>query len=322
MMDRRAFIAAVTGGLLAAPLAAAAQPKLPRIGVLWPNPPATFEDVRAGLTELGYVEGRNITFEYRWAQGQLDRLPQFAEELVATKVNVIVTLGPPAAIAVQRATTTIPIVVVAIGDPVASGLVSNLGHPGGNLTGTTRMLSEMTTKHVELLKQAVPALSRLAVLWNPDNSSHKPALKSAETTAHSLGIKGLALEVRSPSDLNGVFATINRDRSDGIVFLADPVFFIHLRRMADLVAASHLPAVSNFIEFVRLGGLIGYAPSLPEEFRRAASYVDKILKGAKPGDLPIQQPTKFELVINLKTAKALGLTIPPSLLQRADQVIE
>ena len=321
-MDRRAFLGTLAGGLLGAPLPTRAQPKIPRIGVLWPNPPATFEDFRTGLTELGYVEGRNIALEYRWAQGNLDRLPQFAEELVKLKVDVIVTLGPPAAIAVKRATETVPIVVLAIGDPVASGLVSNLGRPGGNVTGTTRMLSEMSTKHVELLKQAVPSLSRLAVLWNPDNSSHTPALKSAETAAHSLAIKVRAVEVRSPSDLDGAFATIDRDRCDGLLFLADPVFFIHLRRMADLAAGRRLPAVSNFIEFVRLGGLMGYAPSLPEEFRRAASYVDRILKGAKPGDLPIQQPTKFELAINLKTAKALGLTIPSSLLQRADQVIE
>jgi putative ABC transport system substrate-binding protein len=268
------------------------------------------------------VEGRNIAFEYRWAQGRLDRLPQFAEELVALKVNVVVTLGPPAAVAVKSATETIPIVVVAIGDPVASGLVSNLRRPGGNLTGTTRMLSEMSTKHVELLKQVVPSLSRLTVLWNPDNSSHTSALKTVAVTAQSLAIRMFAREVRSPSDLDGAFGAIDRDRSDGILFLADPVFFIHLRRMADLVAARRLPAVSNFIEFVRLGGLMGYAPSLPEEFRRAASYVDRILKGAKPGDLPIEQPTKFELVINLKTATVLGLTIPPSLLQRADQVIE
>jgi putative tryptophan/tyrosine transport system substrate-binding protein len=321
-VDRRAFLGTLTGGLLAASLPTRAQPKIPRIGVLWPNPPATFEDFRAGLTELGYVEGRNIALEYRWAQGNLDRLPQFAEELVKLKVDVIVTLGPAAAIAVKRATETVPIVVLAIGDPVASGLVSNLGRPGGNLTGTTRMLSEMSTKHVELLKQAVPPLSRLAVLWNPANSSHTPALKSAETAAHSLAIKVRAVEVRSPSDLDGAFDTIDRDGCDGLLFLADPVFFIHLRRMADLAAGRRLPAVSNFIEFVRLGGLMGYAPSLPEEFRRAASYVDRILKGAKPGDLPIQQPTKFELAINLRTAKMLGLTIPPSLLQRADQVIE
>lgn len=321
-MDRRAFLSTLAGGLLAAPLVAEAQAKIPRIGVLWPNPPSTFEDFRAGLTELGYVEGQNITFEYRWAQAGLDRLPQFAAELVGLKVDVIVTLAPPAAIAVKRATETIPIVVVAIGDPVASGLVSNLGHPGGNLTGTTRMLPEMSAKHVELLRQVVPSLSRMVVLWNPNNSSHMPALKSVETTARSLGIKVLEMEVRSPSDLNGAFVTIGRDRFDGLVFLADPVFFIHLRQIAELVAASRLPAVSNFVEFVRLGGLIGYAPSIPEEFRRAASYVDRILKGAKPGDLPIQQPTKFELAINLKTAKALGLAIPPSLLQRADQVIE
>ena len=321
-MNRRAFVSGL-GATFVGPFRAGAQQRnIPKVGVLWPNPPATFEDLRAGLIDLGYVEGRNITFEYRWVQGKLDQLPQFADELVKSKVDVIITLAPQAAIAVKQATQTIPIVVVAIGDPVASGLVSNLAHPGGNLTGTTRMLSEMSAKHVELLAQVVPSLSRLVVLWNPENSSHTPALKAAQVTARSLGIHVRPMEVRNLTDLESVFTFVARDKPDGLLFLADPVFFINLRRVADLIAANHLPAVSNFVEFARLGGLIGYAASLPEEFHRAASYVDKILKGAKAGDLPIQQPTKFDLFINAKTARDLGLTIPPSLLLRADQVIE
>ena len=205
---------------------------------------------------------------------------------------------------------------------MTSGLVPSLARPGGNLTGTTRMLIEMSAKHIQLLKEAVPSVSRVAVLWNPGNTSHAPALSAVESTARSLSLQVRALEVRNVTDLESAFAAISRERADGILFIADPIFFIHLKRMAELIAASRLPAISNFTEFAMLGGLMGYAPSIPEEFRRAATYVDKILKGAKPGDLPIQQPTQFELIVNLKTAKALGLSIPPSLLVRTDQVIE
>ena len=323
-MDRREFIVATAGGLLAAPLAALAQEgrKVPRIGVLWPNPPATFDWFRRGLSDLGYTEGRNVNFEYRWAEGKLGQLPELAAELVRLKVDVIVALAPPAAQAARNATQTIPIVFVAIGDPVASGLVANFARPGGNLTGTTRMTSEISVKHLELLKEAVPATSQLAILWNSANSSHAPALKALETPARSLRVKLRLVEVKSADDLDGVFNSLARDRPDGVVFIADPIFFIHLQRMADLLAANRLPGITLFTEFPKLGGLMGYAPSLSDEFRLAATHVDKILKGTKPGDLPVQEPTKFELVINLKTAKALGLTIPHSLLARADQVIE
>jgi putative ABC transport system substrate-binding protein len=305
-------------------MASYAQPtkRLPTVGVLWPNPPATFELLRRELGDLGYVENRTIAFEYRWAQDRLAELPQLAAELVQKKVDLIVTLAPPATIAAKNATQTIPIVFVAIGDPVASGLVSNLARPGGNLTGTTRMLSEMSVKHVEFLKQAVPGLRRLAILWNPGNSSHAPALRASESAAQSLGVQTRALEVRTPEDLEPVFGTISKDAADGILFLADPIFFIHLGRMAELVSAARLPAVSNFTEFPKLGGLMGYSPSLAAEFRRAATHIDRILHGAKPGELPIQQPDQFELVINRRTAKTLGLTIPPALLQRADLIID
>jgi putative ABC transport system substrate-binding protein len=308
----------------AAPLVTEAQQpgRIPRIGVLWPSPPATFEPFRRGLSDLGYTEGRNIAFEYRWAADKLDQLPELAAELVRAKVDLILTLAPIAALAAKNATRTIPIVVVAIGDPVASGLVANLAHPGGNLTGTTRMLTEMSIKHVEYLKLAVPSLSRLAVLWQPANTSHAPALKAVEATSRSLAVQIQSLPVRALSEFESVFAAIARERANGILVLADPIFFIHLGRIAELVASARLPAICNWTEFPRLGGLMGYSPSLPDEFRHAATHVDRILKGANPGDLPFEQPTKFEMVINLKTAKALGVTIPKDLLLRADEVIQ
>jgi putative tryptophan/tyrosine transport system substrate-binding protein len=323
-MKRREFITLLGGAAAAWPLAARAQDakKIPRIGVLWPNPPATFEFVRQGLRELGYIEGQSIRFEFRWAEGKLDQLPELARELVGIPVDVILTLAPPATVAARNATQTIPIVFVAIGEPVASGLVASLARPGANLTGTTRMLPEMSAKHVELLKTAVPSLAKLAVLWNPINTSHRPALQAVEAVALSLSVQVRPLEVRGPAELDGVFAVIAGDRADGVLFIADPVFFINLKRMAEFVASTRLPAIANFIEFPKLGGLMGYAPSIPDEFRHAAGHIDKILKGAKPADLPVELPTKFQLVINLKTAKVLGLNLPPTLLATADEVIE
>jgi putative ABC transport system substrate-binding protein len=320
---RREFIVAL-GGATAWPLAARAQAgkKIPRVGVLWPNPPATFEFIRQGLKERGYIEGQSVRFEFRWAEGKLDQLPELARELVGIPVDVIVTLAPQATLAAKSATQTIPIVFVAIGEPVTSGLVNSLARPGGNLTGTTRMLPEMSAKHVELLKEAVPSLSILAVLWNPMNTSHRPALQAGEAAARSLSVQMHPLEVRGSAELDVVFAAISRERADGLLFIADPVFFINLKRMADFVASSRLPAVANFIEFPKLGGLMGYAPSIPDEFRHVAGHIDKILKGAKPADLPVELPTKFQLVINLKTAKTLGLTVPDRLLALADEVIE
>jgi putative ABC transport system substrate-binding protein len=322
-MKRRAFIT-LLGGAAAWPLAARAQraKKILRIGVLWPNPPAMFDFMRQGLKDFGYVEGQNIAFEFRWAEGKLDQLPELAADLVRLQVDVIVTLAPQATLAAKQATQTIPIVFVAMGDPIASGVVTSLARPGANLTGTTRMLPEMSAKHVELLKEAVPSLTKLAVLWNPTNSSHQPALQAVHATARSLSLQIQPLEVRAASELDGAFDMIIRERADGVLFIADPVFFIHLKRMAELVGSKRLPAIANFIEFPKLGGLMGYAPSIPNEFRHAASHIDKILKGAKPADLPVEQPTKFQLVINLKTATALGLTLPPMLLARADEVIE
>jgi putative tryptophan/tyrosine transport system substrate-binding protein len=232
------------------------------------------------------------------------------------------TVPPQATMAARGATQTIPIVFVAIGDPVTSGLVPSLSHPGANMTGTTRMLSEMSAKHVELLKEAVPSLSTLAVLWNPTNTSHRPALQAVEASAQSLSIQVRPIEVRQQLELDDAFASLSQDKSDGLLFIADPVFFINLKRMADFVSSGRVPAIANFIEFPKLGGLMGYAPSIPDEFRHAASLVEKILNGAEPAELPVEQPTKFDLAINLKTAKTLGLTIPPLLLARADEVIE
>ena len=322
-MKRREFIT-LLGGAVAWPLAARAQQgrKIPRIGVLWPNPPAMFDFMRQGLKDFGYVEGQNIVFEFRWAEGKLDQLPEMATELVRLQVDVIVTLAPQATLAAKQATQSIPIVFVAMGDPVASGVVPSLARPGANVTGTTRMISEMSAKHVELLKEAVPSLSKLAVLWNPTNTSHRPALQAVEAAARSLSLPFEPLQVRAVAELDGTFDSIIREKADGVLFIADPIFFIQLKRMADFVASSRLPAIANFTEFPKLGGLMGYAPSLPDEFRHAAGHIDKILKGAKPADLPVEQPTRFQLVINLKTAKALGVKISDNLLSLADEVIE
>jgi len=323
-IGRRELLAALGGAAAAWPLAARAQQgrKIPRIGVLWPNPPAMFDFMRQGLKDFGYVEGQNIVFEFRWAEGKLDQLPEMATELVRLQVDVIVTLAPQATLAAKQATQSIPIVFVAMGDPVASGVVPSLARPGANVTGTTRMISEMSAKHVELRKEAVPSLSKLAVLWNPTNTSHRPALQAVEAAARSLSLPFEPLQVRAVAELDGTFDSIIREKADGVLFIADPIFFIQLKRMADFVASSRLPAIANFTEFPKLGGLMGYAPSLPDEFRHAAGHIDKILKGAKPADLPVEQPTRFQLVINLKTAKALGVKISDNLLSLADEVIE
>jgi putative ABC transport system substrate-binding protein len=323
-MQRRDFIKVIAGSAVGWPLAARAQQskKVPVIGVLWPNPPAQFEFIRQGLIDLGYFEGKNIRFEFRWAEGTLDRLPELAEDLVRLPADLIITLAPPATLAAKRATQTIPIVFVAMGDPLASGVVASLARPGANLTGTTRMISEMSAKHVELLKEIYPSLSNLAVLWNPNNSSHPPALRAAEASAQSLSLQIRPLEVRAVTDLDNVFTTVVQQRADGVLFIADPIFFIQLKRMAEFAAANRLPAIANFVEFPKFGGLMGYAPSLPDEYRHAAKHIDQILQGANPGNLPVEQPTKFQLVINLKTAKTIGVTVPPRMLTRADEVIE
>ena len=327
-MHRRAFLG--TLAMLAAPLAAEAQPaaKVPRIGYLALNPaanPHLHEAFRQGLRDLGYVEGRNVVIEYRDAEGKPERLPALAAELVALKVDVLVAQPTVAALAAKQATRTLPIVFPVAADPVASGLVTSLARPGGNITGLTILAPEMVAKGLELLKQAVPGVSRVAVLWHPGAFPERMAKdmrKEAEVAARALGVRLQFLETRGPDDFDRAFSEMTRARADALTVLGGSMFVSERRRLVDLAAKNRLPAVYTSRESVDAGGLMAYGPSIPDLFRRAATYVDKILKGAKPADLPVEQPTKFELVINLKTAKALGLTIPPSLLARADQVIE
>ena len=330
MMDRRTFLAGTSAALLASPLAAEAQQaaKVARIGYLSPNLAANRhmqEAFRQGLRDLGYVEGRNLVIEYRDAEGKADRLPALAAELVALKVDVIVAAGPPAALAAKQATRTLPIVFASSGDPVTSGLVTSLARPGGNVTGLSAVAPELVGKCLEQLKQAVPGVSRVAVLWQPGGlgeRTDKYILKEAEVAARALGVRLQFVEARGPADFDRAFSDMTRARAGALTVLSTPMFVSERRRLVDLAAKNRLPAVYPWREFVDAGGLMSYGPNLADMFRRAATYVDKILKGAKPADLPVEQPTKFELVINLKTAKALGLTIPPSLLGRADEVIQ
>ena len=303
-----AFIVTLAFGILLAPLAAEAQ--------------QGGKAFRQGLRDLGYVEGQNIAIEYRWAEGRFERLPDLAAELVRLKVDVIVSVVTQASLAAKNATRTIPIVMVAAGDPLGSGLVASLARPGGNVTGPSSMLAELAGKELELLKETVPNVSRVAVLWNPANAVWQAQmLRATEVAARALGLQLQLLEARGPDELEGAFAAMTRERASALLVQVDVIFALHARRIADLAAKRRLPAMYGSREHVEAGGLISYAPNVPDVFRRAATYVDKILKGAKPADLPVEQPTKFELVINLKTAKALGLTIPQAVLIRADEVI-
>jgi ABC-type uncharacterized transport system substrate-binding protein len=331
VVTRRAFIGTFAGGLLAAPLAVGAQQaaKVPRIGFLALNPaanPHLREAFRQGLRDLGYVEGRSLVIEYRDAEGKPERLPVLAAELVALKVDVIVTGGgTPTALAAKQATRTLPIVFASVADPVRSGLVTSLARPGGNVTGSSNFAPELVGKCLDQLKQAVPGVSRVAVLWEPGaggERTDRDMLKGAEVAARALEVRLQIVEARRPADIDRAFSDMTRARAGALTALGSAMFNSERRRLVDLAAKNRLPAVYPLREFVDAGGLMSYGPNLADLFRRAATYVDRILKGAKPGDLPVELPTKFELVINLKTAKALGLTIPPSLLQRADQVID
>ena len=330
-MERRTFLATLVGGLLAAPLAAEAQPreKLPRVGYLSPGSPSEplrrrrLEAFRQGLRELGYVEGQNIVIEPRWAEGKYDRYPALAADLVRLKVDVIVPVGGAATQAVQQATRTIPIVMSLVLDPVGSGLVPSLARPGGNVTGTSFMGPDLVGKQLQLLKEVVPKVSRVALLRNPANPASAPGLHEAEAAARALGVRLQALEARNPQEIDSAFAAMTRERAGALLILADPIFGNQRRQIAELAAKRRLPGIYvGTPEYAEAGGLMVYGPNELDLNRRAAIYVDKLLKGAKPADLPVEQPTKFELVINLRTAKAIGLTIPPSLLQRADQIID
>jgi ABC-type uncharacterized transport system substrate-binding protein len=327
-MERRTFLGALTGGLLTAPLAAEAQQagKVYRIGVLETTSPtlnaANLDAFRRGLRELGYVEGHNFTIEYRTADGRPERFPGLAAELVRLKVDVIVTRGTPAVMAAKNATGTIPVVMAASAEPVLSGVVSSLAGPSGNVTGLSAMVVQVSGKRLELIREVVPGVSRVAALFNMSNPNDALQWKEMESAAPSLRLQLQLLDVRKPGDFAGAFDAAVKQRAGALVVGIDALTWANQRPIVDLAAKHRLPAIYAGREFVDAGGLIAYGVSYPHLYYRAASFVDKILKGAKPADLPVEQPTKFELAINLKTAKALGLTIPPSLLQRADQVIE
>jgi putative tryptophan/tyrosine transport system substrate-binding protein len=313
--------------LLTAPLTSTAQQaaKVPRLGLLIPGSSSAFapriEAFRHGLRDLGYVEGRNITIEYRFAEGQDDRLPELVAELIRLQVDIMVTDGEPAILAAQHATTTIPIVMAVSSDPVGIGYVASLARPGGNITGLSFMLTEVSGKRLELLQEAVPKLSHVAVLWNPAVPSSTLGFKETQTAAHALGLPLQSLEVRGPDEFDQAFAAMTREHADALVVLSNPLFFGHRRQLAELAVKHRLPAIFLFREYVEAGGLMAYGANLNAMYRRAAYYVDRILKGTKPADLPVEQPMKFELVINLKTAQTLGITIPATLLFQADEVI-
>ena len=328
-MDRRAFLSTLAGSLLVAPLAAEGQPvqKIPKVGFVTQTTPAGLavlvEAFRQGMRELGYVEGKTFVLEARYGQGTFERLPELARELVGLKADVIVatTDGPIAA--VKRETRTIPIVMANSADPVGTGFVASLARPGGNVTGLSNVSADLSGKRLELLREVVPGLSRVAFLWNPDARGTVLDYKESEAAATSLHLEHQSVEVSSPADLDRAFSTVKSQRAQAVIVApGNPAMFSNRAAVASFARRSRLPSMYGLKEYVDAGGLMSYGPSLPAMYRRTATYVDKILKGAKPGDLPVERPTKFELIINLKAAKALGLTIPQSLLQRADQVIE
>jgi ABC-type uncharacterized transport system substrate-binding protein len=324
---RRREVITLLGGAAACPLAARAQQpgKVDRVGFLWDSPvvwPRALEGFRRALRDLGWIEGHNVVIEYRWAEGRFDRLNDLAEELVRLKVDVIVAPTSIYTAAAKRATSTIPIVFASHADPIGSGHVTSLARPGGNVTGFTVMLTETSAKSLELFKEVVPGLARVAVIWDPATPSHSPGLDAVKVMGRALGLEIQALAVRNATEFDSAFSAITQQRANGVVVLSTPLFIGPAGQLADLAKKHKLPTMFGPREHVEAGGLLSYGPERADLYRRAASYVDKILRGEKPADLPVQQPTKFEFVINLKTAKALGLTVPPSLLARADEVIE
>jgi putative tryptophan/tyrosine transport system substrate-binding protein len=326
-MRRIGFAVVVAVILLLAPLANEAQQAgVPRVGYLGNSSPSLEVDLldafRQGLREFGYTEGQNIIIEYRWAEGKYDRFPDLLADLVRLKVDAIVTAGTPGALAAKRATKTIPIVMAVAGDAVGTGLVDSLAHPGGNVTGSTTIVQELEGKRLELLKEVVPRLSRVAFLSNPTNPLSPIILKQTQLAAPALRLRlEPIVEVKGVSELERAFATLSKVRPDALIMVADRFLLAERTRIVEFAEKHRLPTMYPYSEMVKDGGLMSYSPSYPDSFRRAAKYIDKILKGTRPADLPVEQPTKFELVINLKTAKALGLTIPQTLLLRADQLI-
>jgi putative ABC transport system substrate-binding protein len=327
VIHRRRFVGTVVGAALSLASAAHAQPvgKVARLGFLWDTPavwPHALAAFREGLHDLGWIEGQNLAIEYRWAEGRFDRLPGMVEELIRLKVDLIVAPTSIYTGAAMRATSTIPIVFASHADPINSGHVASLARPGKNATGLTILMSETMAKSLELLRAALPGLTRVAVIWDPATPSHTPAMRAVESTGRAMGLRLQSLAVRSTSAFDDAFSAAVRERAGAVLVLSTPLFMGGTKRLAELALAHKLPTMFGPREHVEAGGLLSYSPDRADLYRRAALYVDKILRGANPAELPVQQATKFELVINLKTAKALGLTIPPALLQRADQVIE
>jgi putative ABC transport system substrate-binding protein len=327
-MNRRRFLLTSLAGAVAAPLGAESQEaaKVARIGFLTTTSPGgspTTDAFRQGLSERGYVEGQSITIDWRWGSGSTERFPDFVAEMVTLNVDVIVAANDSAGRAAQRATKRIPIVIVIIGDPVGGGFAASLARPGGNITGLTALGPDLAAKRLQILKEAVPKLSRAALLVDVADLGYGASLREIEAAAHALRVQiGPRVDVSTPEALADAFATMTKERATAVFTVGGTMLYANRARLADLAVKSHLPMICGPLEFVSAGCLMGYSANLADMFRRAAGYVDRILKGAKPADLPIERPTKFDLVINLKTAKALGLTIPPSLLARADQVIE
>jgi ABC-type uncharacterized transport system substrate-binding protein len=330
-VDRRAFVNTVALGLLAAPLVAEAQqaPVRARIGVFLTGSAQTPYAQRtwspsfvSALRNLGWVEGKNLVLEWRYSEDQEDRRRAIVEEFIRLKVDIIVVPSTPEMIVTKRVTKTIPVVTVFVGDPVGTGLIESLARPGGNITGTSLMQTETSAKRLQLLKELVPSARRVAVLWNPRNAATARNWKETQEAGSSLGLKLLSVEMRTRDEVATVFATIARERPDALVVLLDSLTGDHRHEIVEFAAKNRLPAIYAGTPFAEAGGLLVDSVDFHELWRRAAVYVDRILRGAKPADLPVEQPMKFELVVNLKTAKALGLTIPPSILLRADHVIE
>ena len=325
-MRRREFITLLGGVAVTWPLAANAQSKTPRIGFMGNSTAALEANLvdafREGLREHGYEEGRNIVIEYRWADGKYERFPALVAELIAAKVEVIVTAGTPAALAMKKATTTVPLVMVAVGDPVGTGLVPSLARPGANLTGLSSVAPDLEGKRLQLLREVVPTLSHVAMFINSLNPFHVSSMRQARAAAQTMGIKLQLHDIRKSEDLDDAFAAIRKERPDAVLILADRVFLHNRERMIDFTKEQRLPNVNAYKELVEVGGLMSYGPSYEDMHKRAAIYVDKILKGAKPADLPIEQPSKFTFIVNLKAAKALGVTVPSQLLGLADELID
>jgi putative tryptophan/tyrosine transport system substrate-binding protein len=324
-MHRRAFIAAIGLVGLVAPRPVRGQRASAgaRVGFLNNSNPtdggALVDAFRQGMAELGWVEGRNLVIDIRWAESDLSRHPRLVGDLIASRADVIVVAGSSASRAAVQATRTVPIVAAVLGDPDTQGIVTSLARPGGNITGLAWQSSDLVTKQIQILQDAIPRLVRLVALWHTANVSVR---RAAETAARALGLQLIVVEVRGPGDIGPAFASAQRERAEAVIVLPSPMFYGERRRLADLAGRHRLPAVYEVKAYVDDGGLVSYGPSFPEMYRRAASHVDRILKGARPGDLPMEQPTKFELAINVKAARALGLSLPPALLLRADHTIE